>query len=252
MHRVVVLSCLVLAACGPDPNTDFAELPNLHVDVFLNRELDRDTDAKRPTSVEVSIYYDLGAFDALDSDRTCATIDASGTFNGAELDLYQAGTYDDFDCATPALTTTVMLAPEETGHLELVDHRGNKVVADLPAGGARVATSATGWTFVPGQQVALDWSSTKDLAEIAAADVSIFFRRDNGNGFEMHADTVTETQVLFTVPAPAPTQGDGLIDVVMGYAGAATDITEATSCTGAAKCTLSAMRGYQHTARIEQ
>src|SRR4051812_27855958 len=115
------LICLLLAtsigACTADPNTDFVELPQLHVDVLLNREPDHDSDGKRPTSVEVTVYYDQDAFDALDSERTCATIDASGTFNGAKLDLYQAGEYDDFDCITPALSGALTMAPEDAGHL---------------------------------------------------------------------------------------------------------------------------------------
>jgi hypothetical protein len=250
--RRLALSCLLLAACTADPNTDFAELPGMRVDVFVNRELDRDADAKRPSSLEVNVFYDQTAFDALDSSRTCATLDFGGTFNGVELELEEEGHYDDFECHNPRLDGAIALAAEDGGHLELRDHHGNTVVADFPAGGARVAWSASGWTFVPGQQVALDWSSMKDLTELTPSDVSIYFNRGNGNGFEMHADALTSSQLHFTVPKPAPTQGDGSIDVIMGQAGAATDVLAATSCVGATGCTLSAMRGYTHSARIEQ
>jgi hypothetical protein len=242
--------CLALGACAASPNTDFAELPDLHVDVLLNRQVDRDADAKRPTSVDVYVYYDLTAFDELDSERSCATIEASGTFNGADLELEQQGGYDDFDCSTPYFSTELQLSPADTGHLELRDHHGNMVVADLPAGGVRMATSASGWTFTPGQQVALDWSSSTDLAELKPEDVSLWFNRD-GNGFDMKVDSVTASQVIFTVPSPPPTQGDGLIDVIVGQYGASTEVVPATTCSGATKCTLSAIRGYQHSARIE-
>lgn len=78
----------------------------------------------------------------------------------------------------------------------------------------------------------------------------IAFVRSDHQGFSIEADEVTSTQLLFTVPEPALTNGDGYINVGVGPDKKPGYSASVESCTGAATCTVTAFRMYEHTATI--
>jgi hypothetical protein len=243
--RWLALVSLSLAACA-DPHTSFVELSGLSVQVLLSPQVDSDDDATQPTHVNVAIGYDFQASD------TCATFDIGGAFNGFDLELFSPGGMQNLDCFGAGLATTLRLAHDEAAHLELHDHQGNTIVAEFPAGAARVAWSTTGWTFARGQHVALDWSSASELSSFSTSDVFISFRLSDGQEFyRIPADALTSSQVLFTVPQSLPT-GDGFLEVSMGPGLRPHFPVAATSCIGAGECTMTGFRSYPHIATITE
>ena len=237
---------LALVACGPPVNATLADLPELRVQLQTNREVDNNDDDRSPRWVMAWLYYDAEAFMATHG-GACATLDVSGTFNGADLDLANPGQNDEdgTTCMTPYLDTKMVLGADEPGHLVL-DDGGHTIEATYAPGVlTRVARleSHPSWSFRAGERVIVSWSHPADLVGRAASDIEVRVGYADGQDVAINGN-----EIHFTVPKLPPNDAK-VVDIILRPF---SEPGEAQSCTGAPRCGYDALLGYEHTVHLEE
>ena len=238
------------AACGggASPNATLADLPGLRLVLSMTElEDDADGDDSRPTDVNVSLRYDLDAFmNAHGGD--CAVVDSvEGTCNGLELSLLPGGP-DDFDCSEPRLQARVELPVADSSTVTIQDRTLTATATYGAVLAPRIATlqSATEWRFAAGETAVVAWSHPEDFVAAPTELVSFETTRHVSPNFFVAPSTFVDDEIHFTIPSPAPVDGDGQLRFLFRIAEGA-----ATTCTGATACMYYSAIAYRHAVEID-
>jgi hypothetical protein len=253
MRRMLWL-LLGVMGCEPSPNTDLAGLPGLIVTAGTYSLVDDNADGLRPSHLFVHLGYQDTLF-LSQHNGECATIgDVAATYNGVSLAIESAGYYDDEDesCVYPTLTGELELGTMDAGHLELSD-ASRTIVADYAPGtvAARIATlqSHPSWTFQGGDIGFVTWSPATDLGW-SDLEINLMFKTHDAHYLHFEVIDHTETEIRFQFPSTLPVTGDGELYFSLHHGAAWSETGDASSCSGADRCTFHASYTYYHSATL--
>jgi hypothetical protein len=239
MRRLACL--LLLAGCGPDPNTDLASLQDRY-DLRLSLQADAAGDAD-PTVGSVGIGYDEEHF-AFDHDGDCAVLggDLGGSIGDTELNLNVRGDRDDEfgDCHPARLSFSTRFSSDQPTVLTVADDTAT-VTAVFAAGALAphhpILRSHSEWVFRGGEQVRIGWSHPEDLTAITWDEYTVYVRMgeldesiNRSNSFTL-AVSVVGDEIQFTMPSPPPLTGRGRLAFDFAWTGGDAVTCEATACT---------------------
>jgi len=213
--RSLALACLLAAqpACGdddgPDPPEDrpvlLADLPGLQIGVSYMFDV-----FEQLRQFTIGVAYDRRGL------TYCPQLDAStfAQLAGIPVPIVEAGRFipqldDEYRCVTPWLS--LELAPDVRPPDAQLSFGDASLSLTYPFGDILLErtlqpTGAAGWTFAPGQTVALAWSPAADLAALLAAELS-FFTADHRLAFELDEVLPRSPDTISFVPPDVAFQG---------------------------------------------